>query len=315
MKAPKICVLRIEGTNCELETALAFKRLGASVEIVHLKQLERAGAGRVKERAGRVKERERRSLEDYDLLVIPGGFSAGDYVRAGAILAARLKGALGREIEGFTESGKPVLGICNGFQVLVELGLLPGFAGATQQQAALTTNDSARFECRPTLLKHESRGNCVFTQAVERGSVLKMPCAHAEGKFVVAGREGGGREREREREREEYLRRLEENDQIVFRYVDPVGNYAGYPWNPNGSLSNIAGICNPEGNIFGLMPHPERAFFAFTDSEWTRARGREGERRGREGERKGEKEREGRKENGDGRLIFESVLQHFLKDF
>lgn len=304
MKAPKICVLRIEGTNCELETALAFKRLGASVEIVHLKQLERAGAGRVK-------ERERRSLEDYDLLVIPGGFSAGDYVRAGAILAARLKGALGREIEGFTESGKPVLGICNGFQVLVELGLLPGFEGATQQQAALTTNDSARFECRPTLLKHESRGNCVFTQAVERGSVLKMPCAHAEGKFVVAGREGGGRERERE----EYLRRLEENDQIVFRYVDPVGNYAGYPWNPNGSLSNIAGICNPEGNIFGLMPHPERAFFAFTDSEWTRARGRGGERRGREGERKGEKEREGRKENGDGRLIFESVLQHFLKDF
>ena len=297
MKASKICVLRIEGTNCELETALAFKRLGASVEIVHLKQLERAGAGRVK-------ERERRSLEDYDLLVIPGGFSAGDYVRAGAILAARLKGALGREIEGFTESGKPVLGICNGFQVLVELGLLPGFEGATQQQAALTTNDSARFECRPTLLKHESRGNCVFTRAVERGSVLKMPCAHAEGKFVVAGREGGGRERERE----EYLRRLEENDQIVFRYVDPVGNYAGYPWNPNGSLSNIAGICNPEGNIFGLMPHPERAFFAFTDSEWTRARGREGER-------KGEKEREGRKENGDGRLIFESVLQHFLKDF
>ena len=119
----------------------------------------------------------------------------------------------------------------------------------------------------------------------------------------------------REREREEYLLRLEENDQIVFRYVDPVGNYAGYPWNPNGSLSNIAGICNPEGNIFGLMPHPERAFFAFTDSEWTRARGRGGERRGREGERKGEKEREGRKENGDGRLIFESVLQHFLKDF
>jgi len=277
MMTSKICILRIEGTNCELETSLAFKRLGASAEIVHLKQL-----------IGAVQERERRNLNDFDLLVIPGGFSSGDYVRAGAILAARIKGALGKQIEDFIEKGNPILGICNGFQVLVEMGLLPGFAHekpffmwgsapqprkpgkglketfmynkrAEIQQVALTTNDSARFECRPTLIKHESKGKCVFTRGIEKGSILKMPCAHAEGKFFIA-----------EKNREEYIQLLEENDQIVFRYVDPEGNYASYPWNPNGSIYNIAGICNPEGNILGLMPHPERAFYAFTDSEWSR---------------------------------------------
>ncbi|MCW3128637.1 MAG: phosphoribosylformylglycinamidine synthase subunit PurQ [Methanophagales archaeon] len=284
MKALKICILRIEGTNCELETSFAFKRLGASAEIVHLKQL-----------IGAVKEEERRNLKDYDLLVIPGGFSSGDYVRAGAILAARIKGALGEEIADFIENGKPVLGICNGFQVLVELGLLPGFVldeKPGMQQVALTTNDSARFECRPVLIKHESRGKCVFTREIERNSILKMPCAHAEGKFFIA-----------EKKREEYIQLLEENDQIVFRYVDPEGNYASYPWNPNGSIHNIAGICNPEGNILGLMPHPERAFYAFMDSEWSR---KARERRKEGGEEKGDT-------YGGGKKIFESALKSFLK--
>ncbi|MCK4475197.1 MAG: phosphoribosylformylglycinamidine synthase subunit PurQ [Methanophagales archaeon] len=283
MKTLKICILRIEGTNCELETSFAFKRLGASTEIVHLKQL-----------IGAVKERERRNLKDYDLLVIPGGFSSGDYIRAGAILAARIKGALGEEIEDFIENGNPALGICNGFQVLVEMGLLPGFARekTEMQQVALTTNDSARFECRPTLIKHESRGKCVFTRGIERGSILKMPCAHAEGKFFID-----------EKKREAYIQLLEENDQIVFRYVDHEGKYASYPWNPNGSIYNIAGICSPEGNILGLMPHPERAFYAFTDSKWSRtARER----------RKG-KEEEKEDAYGDGKRIFESVLG-YLRD-
>jgi phosphoribosylformylglycinamidine synthase len=272
---PAICILRIEGTNCELETFLAFKRLGASAEIVHLKQL-----------IGAVKERERRNLRDYDLLVIPGGFSSGDYIRAGAILAARINGALGEEIAAFIQNGNPILGICNGFQVLVEMGLLPGFSAEEEreiQQAALTTNDSARFECRPTLIKHENRGNCVFTQGIEKGRILKMPCAHAEGKFFIE-----------ERKRERYIQLLEDNDQIVFRYVDPDGTYASYPWNPNGSLYNIAGICNPGGTILGLMPHPERAFYAFMDSEWSR--------RAR-GWGKGNA-------YGDGKKIFESVLNY-----
>ncbi|MHC1636401.1 MAG: phosphoribosylformylglycinamidine synthase subunit PurQ [Candidatus Methanospirareceae archaeon] len=275
----RVCVLRIEGTNCEYETYLAFKRVGAFPEIVHLKQL-----------IGAVKEKERRRLRDYDLLVIPGGFSAGDYVRAGAIFAARIKGALREEIEEFIDFGKPILGICNGFQVLVEMGLLPGFERGVQQ-VALTTNDSNRFECRPTLLKHENRGKCIFTRKIERGRILKMPCAHAEGKFFIE-----------EAKRETYIKLLEENDQIVFRYVDPEGNYASYPWNPNGSVYNIAGICDPEGNIFGLMPHPERAFFEYMSGDWTRKRGR----RGCGGEGKGEKE----EWRGDGELIFESVVEY-----
>ncbi|MGC9444213.1 MAG: phosphoribosylformylglycinamidine synthase subunit PurQ [Candidatus Methanospirareceae archaeon] len=248
----KVCVLRIEGTNCEYETYLSFIRLGASAEIVHLKQL-----------IGAVQPRDQRQLQDYGALVIPGGFSSGDYIRAGAILAARMKGALGAEIAEFIAAEKLILGICNGFQVLVELGLLPGFDApgeAAVQQAALTTNDSGRFECRATLIKHENRGSCVFTRGIESGCILKIPCAHAEGKFFIA-----------EHRRAEYLQRLEENDQIVFRYVDPAGDYGGYPWNPNGSLANIAGICNPSGTILGLMPHPERAFYPFMDAEWPRA--------------------------------------------
>ena len=280
---PKICILRIEGTNCEYETFLSFIRLGASAEIVHLKQL-----------TGAVKEHERRNLEDYDALVIPGGFSSGDYIRAGAILAARINGALGNEIADFIQERKPVLGICNGFQVLVEMGLLPGFGIHGEiglQQAALTTNDSARFECRPTLIKHENKGSCVFTRDIKIGSILKIPCAHAEGKFFIA-----------ERNRAEYLQRLEDNDQIVFRYVDPDGSYASYPWNPNGSLHNIAGICNLEGTVLGLMPHPERAFYTYMDSEWTRASSVQRTDDGKE-------KTEGNAD-GDGKQIFEAVLNY-----
>jgi phosphoribosylformylglycinamidine synthase len=256
-------------------------QLGASAEIMHLKQL-----------IGAVKERERRNLKDYDALVIPGGFSSGDYIRAGAILAARINGALENEIDDFIKNGKPVLGICNGFQVLVEMGLLPGFSDRGEvevQQAALTTNDSARFECRPTLIKHENKGKCVFTRGIEKGCILKMPCAHAEGKLLID-----------EKKRERYIQLLEDNDQIVFRYVDPAGNYASYPWNPNGSLHNIAGICNPEGTILGLMPHPERAFYAFTDSEWSR----------KLRERNGGKEKGKENAYGDGEKIFEAVLDY-----
>ena len=280
----KICILRIEGTNCEYETFLSFTRLGASAEIVHLKQL-----------IGAVKEHERRNLGDYDALVIPGGFSSGDYIRAGAILAARINGALGDEIADFVNGGKPILGICNGFQVLVEMGLLPGFGAPGEiglQQAALTTNDSARFECRPTLIMHENKGKCIFTQGIEKGDILKIPCAHAEGKFFIA-----------EQKRAEYLQRLEDNDQIVFRYVDPDGNYASYPWNPNDSLHNIAGICNPEGTVLGLMPHPERAFYTFMDSEWTRKS---------RIQREGKEEKAGVDGYGDGKKIFEAVL-HYLR--
>ncbi len=272
----KICILRIEGTNCEWETYLSFKRLGASPEIVHIKQL-----------TGDVDEKYRRNLSDYHCLTIPGGFSSGDYVRAGAIFSARIKGCLEKELEDFVDDGKPVLGICNGFQVLVELGLLPGIEKQKyRREAALTMNDSFRFECRQTLVKNENKGKCIFTRKIPRGMILRMPCAHAEGKFFIE-----------EEKREEYIRIMEERDQIVFRYVNDKGEYASYPWNPNGSIYNIAGICNDEGNILGLMPHPERAFYTYMSGDWTR--------------KKKKMNIEGK---GDGSLIFESVLDFLSAD-
>jgi len=235
----KIAILRIEGTNCEQESYDAFKRLGAKPEFVHLKQLLNIDCTKD----------EKRDIFQYQCLMIPGGFSAGDYIRAGAIFAARMKSKLQDNLKQFVQQEYPILGVCNGFQVLTELGLLPGIDKIMSPipEACLNINDSNRYECRPTLLKHENKGTCVFTTNIPKSDIRLIPSAHAEGKLLFP----------LEQEKQ-YLKKLEENDQIVFRYVDPKGTYAGYPWNPNGSISNIAGICNHLGNVFGMMPHPER---------------------------------------------------------
>ena len=268
----KVCVLRIEGTNCEEEMFLSFKRLGAKPEKVHLKQLTGTD----------VTSEEKRSLSDYHILALPGGFSAGDYVRAGAIFAARMKSRLSEDLVDFVKSGKPVLGICNGFQILVELGLLPAMSGVMSDvpEAVLGTNDSARFECRPTLLKKVNRGSCVFTTKIPVDKISMIPSAHAEGKLMFSMENQA-----------KILKELEDNDQIVFKYVDPEGNIAGYPWCPNGATDNIAGICNREGTVFGMMPHPERVFFRYSHPDWTR---------NPDGP-------------GDGRAFFESVLEYASK--
>jgi phosphoribosylformylglycinamidine synthase len=265
----KVCVLRIEGTNCEEEMYLSFKRLGAKPEKVHLKQLTGTD----------VSSEEKRSLSDYHILALPGGFSAGDYVRAGAIFAARLKSRLSEDLVDFIKDGKPVLGVCNGFQILVELGLLPAMAGVMTEypEAVLGTNDSGRFECRPTLLRKVNRGSCAFTSRIPADKISLIPSAHAEGKLMFSLSRSS-----------QIVKELEDNDQIVFKYVDPEGDLAGYPWCPNGATDNIAGICNREGNVFGLMPHPERVFFRFTHPDWTR-------------------EPDG---PGDGRAVFESILDY-----
>lgn len=239
----RVAVLRMEGTNCEDETVKAFINLGVEAEPVHIKQFY----------SDMIRFEEQKSIFDYHCLVFPGGFSAGDYIRAGAIFSARVKSVLKKDVEDFIKMGYPVLGICNGFQVLVELGALPGFDEdkplSDKPEMALAINDSNRFECRQTLLKKESN-KCIFTTEVE--DIVMFPVAHAEGKVTFpAGRE------------EEFVERLMDNNQIVFRYVDDKGRYAGYPWNPNGSYFNIAGICNVTYNVFGLMPHPERAFFGY----------------------------------------------------
>lgn len=243
----KVCVIRIEGTNCEDEMAYAFQSVGAQAEKVHLKQL-----------LGQCAPELKRSLEDYDVLAFPGGFSAGDYVRAGAIFAARMKAGIGKDVRDFVDAGKPVLGVCNGFQILVELGLLPALEGTMSErpEAALYTNDSGRFECRPTFLRNDNRGKCIFTCDMQKGDIFQCPSAHAEGKLMsdIPG----------------FVSKLEDNDQVVFRYVMPDGSRAAYPWNPNGSPGDVAGICNPVGNVMGMMPHPERVMTPFTASDWTR---------------------------------------------
>ena len=271
----KVCVLRIEGTNCEQEMAECFKRLGAKPEIVHLKQL-----------TGECAAERQRKLRDYHILMLPGGFSSGDYVRAGAIFAARMKKNLFQDLIEFVEKGNPVGGICNGFQVLVELGLLPGIDKTYSEvpEIALGINDSARFECRPTYVKCENSGKCVFTRNIRKGRNLLIPSAHAEGKLILPELNG-----------EEMLKKMIENDQIVFRYVDYMGNYAGYPWNPNGSVYNIAGICNSTGNVFGMMPHPERVYYRIQHPDWT--------------------QNDIGENVGDGRGVFESVLTYVTKKF
>jgi phosphoribosylformylglycinamidine synthase subunit PurQ / glutaminase len=271
----KVCVIRIEGTNCEDECARAFNSIGADAEKVHLKQLLRQCPPAM-----------RRDLGDYHILAFPGGFSAGDYVRAGAIFAARMKSGLSKDLIRFIEAGKPVIGICNGFQILVELGALPALDGealSREPEAALYTNSSGRFECLPTLLKHENRGNCVFTSDLPRHEVVMFPSAHAEGKLMFPKESEGS-----------VLDRMEQQDQVVFKYVDEKGDYAGYPWCPNGSVRNIAGISNVHGNVFGLMPHPERVFDRFTHPDWTRTG-------------------DNPVASGDGRAVFESALKNVLR--
>jgi len=266
----RVCVLRVGGTNCDAETKRAFEELNIQAEIVHVNELVK-----------------RRNLTEYHVLVFPGGFSYGDYVRAGAIWAKWILAKLGTELKAFVDENRPILGICNGFQVFVEAGLLPGFEGTSPYpEAALATNFPPGYNCRWVYIKHENRGKCVFTWTIPKGKVLRIPVSHSEGRFVFS----------KENENQ-LLKRLYENDQLVFRYCDKNGEYAEgcFPTNPNGSFQDIAGICNPEGTIFGLMPHPERAFYWWQQPDWTR--------------------QERMRQYGDGKLIFEGLIEYLTKKF
>lgn len=239
MHEPRALVLRTAGTNCDAEAVHACRLVGCDVDLVHIRQI--------------LDDPSR--LETYHLLLIPGGFSYGDDLGGGRILANEIRYRLREATEKFIADGKLVLGICNGFQVLVKAGLLPGRDGDDEPTVTLTHNDSNRFEDRWVHLEVVS-DRCAF---VEKGERMYLPVAHAEGKFVTRD--------------DALLGELESAGQIVFRYVDAQGGPASYPDNPNGSVGNVAGITDPTGRILGLMPHPERHVTAYQHPTWTRRRG------------------------------------------
>jgi len=264
----RVCIMRVGGTNCDAETKRAFDDLGVRAEIIHLNEMVKKG-----------------NLLDYSALVFPGGFSYGDYVRAGSIWAKGTITKLRYDLRRFVEERRPVLGICNGFQVLVEAGLLPGFEGISEYpEAVLATNVPIGYSCNWVYIRHENSGRCLFTKKIRKGKVLRIPVAHAEGRFLFS----------KEKE-DSYLKGLYDNDQLVFRYCGENGEYANgrFPVNPNGAFHDIAGICDPTGTVFGLMPHPERAYYGWQLPDWTK--------------------RERMLEYGDGKLIFGSMVEYLRK--
>ncbi len=242
------------GINCDNETQYAFNRAGSSADRVHINQLIEDG-------------RQGRGLKDYHVLAVDGGFSWADDHGAGVLLSLKLKSHLGAQIEEFIADGKLIIGICNGFQALVNMGLLPGFGGDYQTRSvALTANECGNFRDDWVRMIGDPASPCVFTRGIEE---IDLPIRHGEGKFVAPA---------------EVLDRLRSGGQVALRYAKPayeadrrddrpapyVAAGGEYPHNPNGSLDDIAGICDETGRIFGLMPHPEGFHHLTNHPDWTR---------------------------------------------
>ncbi len=246
------------GINCDEETAVAFERAGAKTERVHLNDLAN----------------DRPPLDEFHILAVPGGFSFGDDVASGRILANRLRYRLGPAMERFVADGKLAIGICNGFQVLVKMGLLPMSAGRIEQEVTLTHNDSNRYEDRWITLAKDPSTACVWLEGID---LMESPVRHGEGKFIPRD--------------EALLKDMQKRGLIALRYVNRDGSPAEgvYPVNPNGSVDDVAGICDPTGRIFGLMPHPEAYLEGTNHPRWTR---------------------EGLKDEGDGLRIFQNAVAY-----
>ena len=251
MATPKVCVLRAPGTNCDVETAHAFDMCGASSERTHVFRLLEDPA----------------MLADYQILCIPGGFSYGDDIGAGVIFSRQLSGQLSDALGEFLQADKLLLGICNGFQVLLKAGILPGGesnwppATGTKPQATLTWNDNGKYTAVWVRLQTGSSSS-VFLRGIDE---IDMPVAHAEGKLVA-------------RDAAE-LKRWQDEGQIAMTYCATSGESASgddesavlpFPENPNGSAGNVAGLSDASGRVLGLMPHPERFIHATQHPQWTR---------------------------------------------
>ncbi len=259
MATPRVLVLRTAGTNCDEETQYAFELAGARAELVHINHLVGEAA----------------PLAGYQIVVVPGGFTYGDDIAAGKVLAVELGHVLGERLATFVTDGGLVLGICNGFQVLIKTGLLPEarFTAPRERFVTLTNNTSHRFEARWVRLKAAANTKCVFAEPDEE---LELPVAHGEGRLVARAPEA--------------VAGLADKGQVVYRYRGPDGGEPVYPADPGGSIDHVAGICDATGRVFGLMPHPERHIFGYQHPRWTR---------------------EGLREEGQGLALFKRAVRYF----
>jgi phosphoribosylformylglycinamidine synthase len=251
MSKVKVLVIRAPGTNRDGEAVFAFEKAGAEVTLAHVNQLIRGEC----------------NMFNYQVFVIPGGFSYGDDIASGRVLANELKLKFGQDMPKYIDDGRLVLGICNGFQVLVKSGFLPRVKQGETSRVTLTNNDSGKFECRWVYLGVNKKSPCVFTKGMES---MYVPVAHGEGKFAGD------------------LQVISEKNIAVY-YTDERGDRkAPYPFNPNGSVQNIAGICDDSGRVFGLMPHPEDHVLGTQHPQWTRL---------------------GAKKDGDGLPVFRNAVK------
>jgi phosphoribosylformylglycinamidine synthase len=267
---PRVAVLSGFGINCETETMAVFEMAGAKADRIHVNRLV----------TGEI------NLEDYHIMAVPGGFSFGDHLGSGRLMGNRLRFGLREQVRGFVKSGKPVIGICNGFQVLVKMGLLPGDDDVSlTQTASLALNDSGHYENRWVTLEFNSESHCIWTKGMTR---IRVPVRHGEGKFVTADKN--------------LLDDWSEAGQLVVKYVDPSTEYPSssddvlpYPISPNQSWRNIAGVCDPSGLVFGLMPHPEANHSTWLGATWTRENIEHGE--------------------GEGMIIFRNAVNYVIENF
>ena len=257
MAKPTAVIVRAPGTNCHEETAFAFETAGANVKVERLRDVLADPT----------------ILDQTKIFCVPGGFSYGDDLGAGRIFASKLSGPLGDRLKAFRDRGGLILGVCNGFQVLLQTGLLIAPAADGSPQATLAQNALGRFEDRWVHLSL-TPGRCAF---VTEPAVVTLPVAHGEGNFIV--------------ETPEVLRMLESDKRVVCRYVDSNGKPGGYPVNPNGATEGVAGICDETGRVFALMPHPERHLSPYQHPTWTR--------------------RDVQPDYGDGFLFFKNAVRYF----
>lgn len=234
---PKVCILKSDGTNCDVELAYAFDKFSAKCELVHVNQLRDKS----------------KKIKDFQILALPGGFSYGDDIASGKVLAIELVSFLKEELQNFVDKKGIVVGICNGFQTLIRTGLLP-FNHLGEMDATLAQNSSGHFECRWVKIKIEE-SKAVFLKPYV-GQIIDIAINHGEGRFFAP---------------ETTIRKIEEQNLIFCRYTDEKGQQSQkYPVNPNGAIHAIAGVCDPTGRILGLMPHPEKIIEPTQHPNWRR---------------------------------------------